>query len=84
MLLVLGPTREDQGLRQAQGRKSGSGEGRGADLGAAWDQEVIPNADCASGMESSHLLGLVGVTLGPHFYKGLRKSLVEGPLIRGP
>ena len=44
---------------------------------------MIPKADCVSGMESPHLLGPVGVTLGPH-YKGLRKSLVKGPLMGGP
>ena len=75
----LGPTYEDQRLRQARWWKSGLGVGRDADLGATRDQGVILKA---SEMKSPHLLGPAGVTSGPH-HKGLRKSLVEGPLIRG-
>ena len=55
----MGPTREDQGSRQARWWKSGPGEGRDANLCAAQDQVAILKA---SERESPHLLGPAGVT----------------------
>ena len=75
----LGPTYEDQGSRQAQWWNLGLGEGCDVDLSVARDQGAILKA---SERESPHLLGPAGVTSSPH-HKGLRKSPIEGPLIRG-